>query len=177
MIGFIDTYTFTQFETTGSTALSLFCTLSSLPLHTHAHAHALSLFLSLSLGFCVFTSRILVRDLSQSHYNFKSHLKCSWHCLIPFLPFLQLPIPVLLSTTVVYSAVLRLLLLLSCQTLLVTTLHRPRTGNTVFLLLHACLLGFPHDRYPASSLARWLLSAAVTAWTQRERHSYCCLFV
>jgi hypothetical protein len=27
----------------------------------------------------------------------------------------------------------------------------------LLLLLRACLLGFPRDRYPASPLARWLL--------------------
>jgi hypothetical protein len=35
MTGFIAPYTFTQFGTTGNTALSLFYTLSSSPLHTH----------------------------------------------------------------------------------------------------------------------------------------------
>jgi hypothetical protein len=35
--------------------------------------------------------------------------------------------------------------------------HGPRTENTALLLLRACLLGFPRDRYPASPLARWLL--------------------
>lgn len=35
MIGSIAPYTFTQVETTGNTALSLFSTLSSSPLHTH----------------------------------------------------------------------------------------------------------------------------------------------
>jgi hypothetical protein len=35
MNGFIAPYTFTQFGITGNTALSLFYTLSSSPLHTH----------------------------------------------------------------------------------------------------------------------------------------------
>jgi hypothetical protein len=35
MMGFIAPYTLIQIGTTGSTALSLFYTLSSLPLHTH----------------------------------------------------------------------------------------------------------------------------------------------
>jgi hypothetical protein len=61
----------------------------------------------------------------QSHCNFKSHVKYSWHHIIPFLPFLWLPIPRLDSTTAVYSAVLCLLPLLSCRTLLITTLHGP----------------------------------------------------
>jgi hypothetical protein len=34
----------------------------------------------------VFTSRILATDLSQSHCNFKLHMKSYCHCLIPFLP-------------------------------------------------------------------------------------------
>jgi hypothetical protein len=36
-----------------------------------------------TLGFSVFTSRILATDLSQSHCNFKSHVKSSCHSLIP----------------------------------------------------------------------------------------------
>jgi hypothetical protein len=56
-----------------------------------------------ALGFPVFTSRILATDLSQSHCNFKSHVKSSWHRLIPFLPFLQLPIP---KTRLGYSRIL-----------------------------------------------------------------------
>jgi hypothetical protein len=39
-------------------------------------------------GFSVFASCILAVGLSQSHCNFSSHMKSSWHCLIPFLPFL-----------------------------------------------------------------------------------------
>jgi hypothetical protein len=66
-IGFIARYTFTQYKTKGNTALSLFYTLSSSPLHTHARAHTTkhthTLSLSLSLGFSVFTSRILATDL------------------------------------------------------------------------------------------------------------------
>jgi hypothetical protein len=40
---------------------------------------------------------------------------------------------------------------------LISSQHGPRTGNTAVLLLRACLLGFPRDRYPVSPLARWLL--------------------
>jgi hypothetical protein len=39
-----------------------------------------------TLGFSVFTSRILAVDLSHSFCNFKSHMKPSFHSLIPFLP-------------------------------------------------------------------------------------------
>jgi hypothetical protein len=35
-----------------------------------------------ALGFSVFTSRVLATDLSQSHRNFKSHMKSSFHSLI-----------------------------------------------------------------------------------------------
>jgi hypothetical protein len=44
-----------------------------------------------------FTSRILATDLSQPHCHFNSHMKFSWHSLVPFLPFisnhLRLPSP------------------------------------------------------------------------------------
>jgi hypothetical protein len=50
-----------------------------------------------ALELSVFTSRILATDLSQSHCNFKSHMKSSCHSLIPFLTFLlnhlRLPSP------------------------------------------------------------------------------------
>jgi hypothetical protein len=39
-----------------------------------------------ALGFSVFTSRILATDLSQPHCHFNSHMKPSFHSLIPFLP-------------------------------------------------------------------------------------------
>jgi hypothetical protein len=86
MIGFIGTYTFTQFSTIGNyTAIAIPHTLQFTVLH--------------ALGFSVFTSRILATDFSQSHCNFKhhcnystcvvfdSHTKSSWNSLIPFLPF------------------------------------------------------------------------------------------
>jgi hypothetical protein len=41
-----------------------------------------------ALGFSVFTSRILATDLSPSRCHFNSHMKSSWHSLIPFLPYL-----------------------------------------------------------------------------------------
>jgi hypothetical protein len=66
-----------------------------------------------ALGFSVFTSHILATDLSQSHCNFKSHMKSSLHCLIPFLTFLQLPI---LKTRLDYSR----LLFRSCQSHIAT---------------------------------------------------------
>jgi hypothetical protein len=93
MIGFISPYTFTQLGTTGKYSAIAILHTSQL---TVAHA----------LGFFVFTSRILATDLSQSHWNFKLHVKFSWHRLIPFLPFLWLPIPRLDSTGLDYSVLL-----------------------------------------------------------------------
>jgi hypothetical protein len=99
MIGFIAPYTFTQFGTRDNySAIVILHTFQP----TVAHA----------LGYSVLTSRILAMDLSQSHCNFKSHVKSSCHSLIPSLPLLhllRLPPPELdpiLSTTVLYSIVL-----------------------------------------------------------------------
>jgi hypothetical protein len=72
------------------------------------------------LGFTIFNTRNLATDLSQSHCHFNSHMKSSWHRLIPFLPFLlnhhRLPSPeldlilnycsILSDTTVLYSPLL-----------------------------------------------------------------------
>jgi hypothetical protein len=96
MIGFIAPYTFTQFGTTGNYSAV-------------AIQHTLQLTVAHAIGFSAFTSRILATDLSQSHCNLKSHMKSSRHSLIPFLPFLQLPIPKttrLLSTIILYSLLL-----------------------------------------------------------------------
>jgi hypothetical protein len=65
-------YSHTQLRTTGNTATAILHTFQ----FTVAHA----------LGFFIFTSRILTTDLSQSHCNFKSHMKSSFHRLTPFLP-------------------------------------------------------------------------------------------
>jgi hypothetical protein len=50
---------------------------------TIADLHTLLFTVTHALGFSVFTSRILATDLSQSHCNFKSHMK-SFHSLIRF---------------------------------------------------------------------------------------------
>jgi hypothetical protein len=50
--------------------------------------HTFQLTVANALGISAFTSRILATGSSQSHCNFKSHMKSSWHSLIPFLPFL-----------------------------------------------------------------------------------------
>jgi hypothetical protein len=83
MIGFIDTF-YTQLGPTGS-----YSTITDL--------HALQFTVAHTLGFSVFTSHMLAMDLWQSHCNFKSHMKSSFHSLISFLPFLlnhlRLPSP------------------------------------------------------------------------------------
>jgi hypothetical protein len=72
--GFIDTSTFTQFETTGNyIAIAILHTFQFIVPH--------------ALGFSVFISRILATDLSQSHSNFNSHVTSFSHSLIPFLSF------------------------------------------------------------------------------------------
>jgi hypothetical protein len=69
MIGFIDTYTFTQFVTTGNySAIYILHTFSS-QLQTLAF------------------SRILATASSQSHCQFNSHTLSPWHSLIPSLAF------------------------------------------------------------------------------------------
>jgi hypothetical protein len=85
MIGFIAPYAFTYFGTTGN--YSAMAIVHNLPVHRYTRTRILILF----------TSRILATDLSQSHCHFKSHMKCSWHSLIPFWSFLinhlRLPSP------------------------------------------------------------------------------------
>jgi hypothetical protein len=49
-----------------------------------ADLHTLLFTVLHALRFSVFTSRILATDLSQSHCNFKSHMKSSFHSLTPF---------------------------------------------------------------------------------------------
>jgi hypothetical protein len=113
MIGFTDTYAFTQFETTGSySAIAIL--------------HTFKLTVTYSLGSSVFTSRILATDLSPSHCNFKSHVKISWQRLNIFLPLFCS------CQFRNYSVVLRLLLrrrsqvkvtlrLTACQSVLVSS--------------------------------------------------------
>jgi hypothetical protein len=112
MIGFIEPYTFTQFGTTGNySAIAI--------------QHTLQFTVAHGLGFAAFTSRILVTVSSHSHCSFKSHVKSSCQSLIPFLPFLQLPIPKTrldYSRLLLYTPSTLFLLLLSCRTLLITTL-------------------------------------------------------
>jgi hypothetical protein len=132
MIGFIDTYTFTQSGAAGSyNAIAI--------LHTSQFT------VTHALGFSVYMSRILATDLSQSHCNLKSHIKSSWHRLIPFLPFLQLPIPRLNSMTLDYFCILR------CTPSTTTTPVLPNISYSYFartsLKTHPVLLTKPV--YPA----------------------------
>jgi hypothetical protein len=55
--------------------------------------HTLQFTVAHAPGFLAVTSRILATDLSQSHWHFNSHMKSSWHNVILFFPFMQLPIP------------------------------------------------------------------------------------
>jgi hypothetical protein len=77
----------------------IYCTLYVHTVRDYRHYSAIAVLHTLqftvrhALGFSFLTSHILATDLSQSHCNFKSHMKSSCHSLIPFLPFLQLPIP------------------------------------------------------------------------------------
>jgi hypothetical protein len=79
----LDLLHFIQSHISGLLAIQRYRYSTHFPVHRYTH----------TLGFSVLTSRILATVLSQSHSNFKSHMKSSCHSLIPFLPFLQLPIP------------------------------------------------------------------------------------
>jgi hypothetical protein len=96
MTGFIAPYTFTKSENTGNYSAISISTLYRSLLHP--------------LMSSVFTSRILATGLSQSHFNFKSHVKFSWHSLISFLPFLLnhlcLPSPELYPIALGYCSIL-----------------------------------------------------------------------
>jgi hypothetical protein len=72
MIWFIDTL---YIQNLGLQAIQRHCYSTHFTVHRCTH----------TLGFSVFTSRILATNLSQSHCQFKSHVKSSCHSLIPFL--------------------------------------------------------------------------------------------
>jgi hypothetical protein len=58
-----------------------------------ADLHTLQFTVTHAVVFSVFISRILATDLSQSHCNFKLHMKSSsFHSLIPYFIIPQLPI-------------------------------------------------------------------------------------
>jgi hypothetical protein len=102
-------------------------------------------------GFSVFTSRILATELSQSHYNFNSHMKSSYHSLIPFLLLfcwcqfrrldsIQYLLDCCTSRLLFCTPTTPSLLLLSCRTLLITL---PNNGG----------------RAIAEAVSRWLPTA------------------
>jgi hypothetical protein len=72
MIGFIAPYTFTTRDYRQYSAVAVLHTFQFTATNT--------------IGFSVFISRILATDLSQSHCNFKLHMKSSFHSLILFWP-------------------------------------------------------------------------------------------
>jgi hypothetical protein len=91
MIGFIASLYIHALETTGNySAVADLRTLQFTVAHT--------------LGFSVFTSRILATDLSQSHCNFKSHMKSSFLAVCSQLPSTAISRtrPNSLPTTVLY---------------------------------------------------------------------------
>jgi hypothetical protein len=119
--------------------------------------HTFSSPIAHALGFSAFTNRILA---TESHCNFNSHMKSSWHSLIPFLPlFCSCQFRRLDSTTLDYCSILPdtlLLLLLSCQTLLITTLHGPHGKHRLLLSkMHVyCSVTYQWTSYSARLLLR-----------------------
>jgi hypothetical protein len=118
-----------------------------------------------ALGFSVFTSRILATDISQSHCNFKSHAKCSFHSLIPFLPlFCSCQFRRLVLTTVLYSYLVTTPSHLICP--FITPPHGPHRKHSLYFYggvftcplpsngrpSVACLL-FPGMRLPSRCIA------------------------
>jgi hypothetical protein len=115
-----------------------------------------------TLQFTVTHARTRVLSLPYSYpgngfitvCHFNSHMKSSWHSLIPFLPFLlnhlRLPSPELdpilflldhFTSRLLFSApsTSLLLLLLSCRTLPIITLNGPHRKHLLVLFKDACL--------------------------------------
>jgi hypothetical protein len=86
--------------------------------------HTFHVTVSHALGFSHFTSRLWATNLLQSHCNFKSHMK-SWRHLQNLIQFSSDYCSILPATLV--------LLLLSCRTLLITTLLGPHRKHRLLL--------------------------------------------
>jgi hypothetical protein len=130
MIGFSAAYTFTQSGNRGNySAVSVFTLYRSL-LHP--------------LLSSVFSSYIVATGLSQSHFNFKSHMKSSSDSLLLFLQFLrnrlQLPSPELDPIPLGYYSIL----LCTLSRLLTVPFYKPsariprKIPSSIFN--YACLL-------------------------------------
>jgi hypothetical protein len=143
MVGFIAPYSFTPLGTTGNYSAI-------------ADLHTLQFTVTHALGFSVFTS-ILATDLYQSYCHFKSHMKSSWHSLIPFLPFpagvssegltqfnssapeftsWQAGVPKINSSLLDYCSIL----LYAAEHFFITTLHGPHAENTASIVKKEYLL-------------------------------------
>jgi hypothetical protein len=99
--------------------------------------HTFQLTFTHALRFSVFTSRILATDLSQSHCHFKTHMKSSWHSIIPFLSLFYSckfrKLDSLLSTTVLYSFAYY-------DCVLLQPFGKDHTENTAPIFKEVCLL-------------------------------------
>jgi hypothetical protein len=87
-------------------------------------------------GCSVFTSRILATELHQSHCHFKSHMKFSFHSLIPFLTLFcncQLnSIPLLPSSYPGRLASRNSSLFYSAKNFFMPTLQGPRRKHSLY---------------------------------------------
>jgi hypothetical protein len=135
MIRFIDTL-FTQLGTTGNYSAI-------------ADLHTLQFTVTYELGISVFTIRIMVTDLSQSHCHFKLHMESSFNSQTPSLPLFcscnpedstqfnssvpqlisqQAAVPKLDSSLFDYCFVL----LYTDKHFFITTLHGPRRKRSLY---------------------------------------------
>jgi hypothetical protein len=125
MIGFIGTL-YTQYsELQAIPVLSLFCTLSSSPLHSHKDSQSSPV---------IFWQRIS----RQSHCHFRRHVKSSFHSLIPFWPIFcncQLNLIPLLPSLCPGRLVSRnLIQFFSTEPFFINIVHGPRRKHISLLL-------------------------------------------
>jgi hypothetical protein len=127
----------------------IYCTLYSQTVRDYrqysaiAILHTLQFIIAHALGFSVFSTRMLATDISQSQCNFKSHIKSSFHILIPFLSlFCSRQFPRLDSIQLRPETRLLTSRLLFCTTPCCRTLlykhFRRTTQKTQPLLLRRC---------------------------------------